>query len=366
MSATTAMPRYLRRDHRRKQRVMNSLVLACGLAWPLLLHEARVTAEDRVVVQIPGQSSRITVIGHIVDFTGRELVLQTGVGAGIKRFPAAEVVEVSTSYLPEHQAGLKHLADGDVTAAWQSLSIALEEETRPWVRREILAAQVKCALWTGDLGRGANRFLAIVAADDLSPHYRLMPLVWTETAPSQLSESEALRWLNGKVLPAKLLAASWLLSQPATQAQAHEALKSLAGESHPYIQRLAQAQLWRVRLETGTLSTAEIQRWEQFTESLPEELRGGLYFLIGQAYADRQDWLSSAGAWLWLPLEYPGQRYLAIEAQWRAAQALQSAGDQGAALQLAQEIIGRYADSPQAIEARALVQNVLKRDNPAQ
>lgn len=335
--------------------------------WSLMLVcAAPISAEDRVVVQTPGQSSRITVIGSIVDFTGRELVLHTGVGAGVKRFPAAEVIEVSTNYLPEHQAGLQQLADGKISAAWDNFAVALEEEPRAWVRREILAAQVKCALWTGDVSRGANRFLAIVAADDLAPHYRLIPLVWTETPPGSFSESEALRWLYGKELPAKLIAASWLLSQPSTQAQAHEALKSLAGESHPYLQRLAQAQLWRVRLETGTLSTAEIQRWEQFTESLPDVLRGGPYFLIGRAYADRQDWLSSAGAWLWLPLEYQGQRYLAVEAQWRAAQAMQAAGDVPAAVQLAQEITVRFAEAPQALEASALVQKALKRDNPAE
>lgn len=338
------------------RRLFTALVL---LSW------GNLRADDRVIVQTPGQSSRITVIGRIADFNGRELVLHTSAGAGVQRIPANEVIEVFTDYLPEHQTGLQKLNAGDVEVAWENLSIALEEEPRAWVRREILAAQVQCAMRSGDFGRAANRFLAITAADELSPHFHLIPLVWTESAPGKLPESEALRWMNGNDLSAKLIAASWLWTVSGRRTEAETALKSLAGEAHPFIQRLAQAQLWRARLETGTLSAAEIQRWEQFTESLPEVLRGGPYFLIGRAYADRQDWLAAASAWLWLPFEYPLQRYLSVEAQWRAAQALQMAGDTPAAVQLAQEITARYADTPQALEASALVENARKRENPS-
>ncbi|MBI1345003.1 hypothetical protein GC163_01800 [bacterium] len=347
------------RFHRKYRSLIGSAIVCVCLISLTGLH-----ADDRVMIQVPGQSSRITVVGNIVDFNGRELILRTGVGAGEKRFPAADVVEVSTNYLPEHQAGLKLLADGRTTEAWSSLASALEEEPRAWVRREILAAQVKCALWSGDLEQAATRFLAIVTSDELSPHYRLMPLVWTESPPSKFLRGDAQRWLQGRELPAKLLAASWLLSDPAATEEALAALNSLASEPHPYIQRYAQAQLWRVRLDRGVLSTAEIRRWEQLTENLSPNLRGGPYFLIGRAYAERQDWLSAAAAWMWLPLEYREQRYLAVEAQWRAAQALQAAGDTVSARQLAYEITVRFADAPQAVEANALVQMDMNRDNP--
>ena len=66
------------------------------------------------------------------------------------------------------------------------------------------------------------------------------------------------------------------------------------------------------------------------------------------------------GAGLWLPISYAEQRPLAVEAQLRAAEALAAAGDPFGASRLAQELMIRYADTTQAAEARALVEQAAR------
>ncbi len=318
---------------------------------------ADAAADDRVILQPAGTSSRVTVTGRIEDFTGRELTLVTGVANGMKKYASSEVVEITTTYTEAHERGRRELAEGRVNEAWESLTAAMDDEDRGWVRREILALQIQCAYRQGAYSRAATRFLAITQADPVSPHYRLIPLVWTESPPKGLQPGDARPWLTSESLSARLIGASWLLTGPDAAAGKH-AMLALATESHPYIQRLAQAQLWRLRLAEGNLAAAEVRRWEQLNDEWPEVLRPGPYFLIGRGYADRQEWLLSAAAMMWLPVEYADRRDLATEAQLRAANALASAGDAAAAIRLAREMTVRFAESPQAVEARQLIERL--------
>jgi hypothetical protein len=308
-------------------------------------------ADDRVVVQPTGQSSRVTISGRVVEYTGRELTLQTGVGAGQKRFPRSEVVEVTTAYSEPHQRGLQRFAEGRIAEADAAFTQALEDESRTWVRRSLLAAQVKCAWWTGDYTRAATRFLPIAESDPETLYFGLIPLVWTEDVPATASLAEARAWLRSPHPAARLIGASWLLTGPDRPAAEAE-LSKLATDTNPLIQRLAQAQSWRLRLASGPLPAMELQRWEHFTRSLPAELRGGPFFLIGRGRAQRQEALEAAAAWLWLPFEHPDQRALAAEAHQRAAEQLAAAGDLSGARTLANEVGVRYADLP--IAERAL------------
>lgn len=325
--------------------------IVCSLS---LLLATKLAAQDRVVIQPAGQSSRVTVTGRVLDYTGRELTLQTGVGAGVKQFPRSEVVEITTAYTEPHQRGLQLFAAGRIKDADAAFATALEEEPRTWVRRALLAAQVKCAWWTGDYTRAATRFLPMAESDPATIYFGLIPLVWTEDAPATASPAEARAWLKSNSPAARLIGASWLLT--GTERSAAEAvLAELATDTNPLIQRLAQAQRWRLRLATGPLPTAELRRWEAFARELPVEVRGGPYFLIGRGYAERQEALEAAAAWLWLPFEYADLRALAAEAHQRAAEQLAAAGDTFAARTLANEVGLRYADLPVAERALRLL-----------
>jgi hypothetical protein len=328
-------------------------LLIAGWGWIGLAN-----AEDRVTIQQRGQSGRTVVSGQIRDYTGRELTLLTTAGTGVQKFRAEEVVEISTTYLSSHDAGVQALRDGALQMATEKLLASVEQESRRWVQREILAQLVQCALRQRDYVNAVTRFLMIVETDPETPHYRVIPLVWTETPPITVP-LEARGWIRADRLSAQLIGASWLLETD-EQPLAEQTLRRLAQENDLAIQRLAQAQLWRLRLGQPNVSKTEVRRWEQQLEGFPVALRGGPYFLAGRGYAQLQDWLPATAAWMWLPLEYPERRDLAATAQLMAAVALSAAGDRPGALRLAHEVAIHYAETPQAVTARDLINNWTK------
>jgi hypothetical protein len=297
----------------------------------------------------------VTVTGTIEDYTGRGLILKTGRGTGSVRYAPEEVLDVRTRYEPQHEAARKLFAEGKVAEAELAFKAALDEEDRTWVRREILASQVKCALWAGDSVQAARRFLPLVDSDPDTLYYGLIPLVWDDAPPATASAAEARRWLQGTSAAARLIGASWLY-HGVDRKVAQQALQTLATDPQPSIQRLAQMQLWRARLDARDLTLPEIRRWAVLTDELRVDLRAGPLFLIGRAYEQQHDDLNAAAAWLWLPFEYAEHRQLAAEAQLRAATALFRAGDSPAARQQARELLLRFADTPAAARIPALQQ----------
>ena len=341
-----------------------SRIRIAGPLLLLLLMSAPAWGEDRVVIQSPGQSSRVTVSGHIEDYNGRELILRTGVGTGVQRFPHEEVIEVLTQYTAPHEEGRRQLQAGHPELAWESLSRALEAEERKWVRREILALQVQCALWEQKYPQAASRFLAMAESDLHTRHFRLIPLAWGDDPLPGMAIAEARTWLRSSSGVARLIGASWLLNS-ADDVEARQVLDQLGSDPHPYVQRLAQAQLWRVRFRDPSLAKEELRHWEQLTENFPEVLRAGPQLLIGRGYAERQEWLPAAAAWLWIPLVHFDRRDLAAEALWLAAQALEAAGDPSAAERLGREALSRYPEASTTSATRELVDRLSKSGTPA-
>ena len=312
------------------------LILAC----PLM-------GEDRILLQQPG-GSRFPMSGYIEDYTGREISFKIKPSEPIRRYPRADVIEVTTEYTPHHLRGRTLFAAGKITEAKQEFSAALDEEDRPWVRREILASQVRCLVWTGDYHGAVSRFLPIVRSDPDTFHYGLVPLNWTEDLPSSSLRYDAREWIGPTEPPlSRLIAASWLLTVADGSSEAEVTLKRLARESDVRIQRLAQMQLWRVKLKREErIDPDEIARWEQFVEEIPVELRGGSHFVIGQAWKKRQEHERAARSFLWLPLVFDSDRWLSSHACFEAAESLMAAGDTMQATQIYSEVVFRYGDTP--------------------
>lgn len=317
---------------------------------------------DRVVIQPPGKSSRVIVTGFIDDFTGRGLILQTRRGTGAVRYSREEILEVSTTQVEQHALGRKLFGEGRIIEAERAFKDALEEEDRPWVRRDILASLVKCGLWQGDYRAAAQHFLSIVESDPETLYFGLIPLAWQDAPPTGQAAIDARRWLHSESPTARLIGASWLWDGD-REPSATRALHELAAGAHPLLQRLAQTQLWRARLRSGEVTALECQRWRQFVDDLPAEIRAGPLFLIGCAAAQLHDDLNAAAAWLWLPFEYPHDRHLAAAAQVRAAEILLRAGNIPAARQQAQETLMRWADTPAASLAKAVLDGLAADDS---
>lgn len=304
-------------------------------------------AQDRILIQQSG-GSRIPISGIVVDYTGREIKFRLRVGEPVRRYPRNEVVEVTTQYMAHHDRGRTLFASGKIAEAKKEFAAALDDEDRPWVRREILAAQVRCALWNGDYLGAINRFLPIVESDSETFHYNLIPLSWNDEPPPANVRFEARSWTSPSSSPlSKLIGASWLLSLPGDAAECEQILKRLSREADVRIQRLAQMQLWRIkRKAAGSLDIDDVQRNQKFLEELPTELRGGAYFVIGQMWRDLHESDRAARAFLWLPLVYDADRWLCSQASFEAAESLRSIGDLTQAVNLYGEVVFRYGDTP--------------------
>lgn len=302
-------------------------------------------AEDRVLIQQPG-GSRLPVTGLVEDYTGRDLTIRLKVGDKLRTYPRAEVIEIQTAYTQRHEKGRQLLANGHATEAAVELNAALKEEDRAWVRREILALLVKCALWDGDYRTAVTRFLPILESDAETFHFNVAPLAWSDEPPRADLFNEAKAWLAEKSPVSKLFGASHLLADPASTAEAEAALRFLSRESNVRVQRLAQMQLWRQRMKSGSATPSELARWEAAVEELPTELRAGGYFVLGQAYRRQREPERAATALLWLPLVYDADRHLAARACFEAAEMLESFGDKAQATNLFSEVVFRFGDTP--------------------
>lgn len=313
------------------------LFVACGAS--------ALSAQDRVIIQQPG-GSRFPISGSIDDYTGREVTLQVRAGEPLRRYPREEVVEVQTAYTTRHEKGRRLLAGGQPTEARAELLLALKDEDRTWVRREILAQLVRCALWDGNYRAATPHFLLIVESDPETLHFGLAPLAWSDEPSSSDVKLEARSWLADRSPIAQLIGASHLLFDREQNSQAESTLNRLARESNVKLQRLAQMQLWRVRSSGGTATPGELIRWEKAIDDLPEELRVGGYFVLGQTFRRQHEPERAAAALLWLPFVYDADRYLAARACFDAAELVESFGDKPQATNLYGELVFRFGDTP--------------------
>ena len=273
----------------------------------------------------------------------------------VRRYARSEIVEVTTEYTPRHEKGRRLISAGKIAEAKVELAAAMNEEDRPWVRREILATQVKCALWNGDYLGAVSRFLPIVESDRETFHFSLVPLCWTSDEPPANIRFDAREWIgpprNHRYQ--RLIGASWLLLVADGSAmEAEQMLKRLA-KPDVRIQRLAQMQLWRLKLKKSRddRSRTRSSHWDRFVEDLSQELRGGSYFVIGEAWKNRKENERAARAYLWLPLVFDTDRWLSSRACYEAADSLNSLGDPSQAANLYSEVIFRYGDTPWGAKA---------------
>ena len=212
---------------------------------------------------------------------------------------------------------------------------------------------MRCRLWNGEYIEALSRFLPIVQSDPETFHYGLVPLNWTVDAPAEKIKLEAIQWMAKSASPlSRLIGASWLLTDDELAGDAEKTLKRLAREPDVSVQRLAQMQLWRLKLlGEGFVEPDEIQQWMKFVEDLPTELRGGAHFVIGQAWQKRQEYEQAARAYLWLPLVFDSDRWLSSRACYEAAESLLLAGDRLQATNLYSEVVFRYGDTPWGTKA---------------
>lgn len=333
-----------------------TMVLIAGLAA-----RASASGEDRIILQPKEGTSRIALSCTIADYTGREITVIPYPGAAPKSYPAAEVVEVQTAYTASHQRGLELFQKGQTADAQHAFETALTEEVRGWVRREILAMLVQCAMRQQDFATAATRFLLLVDGDPETRHFHLIPLIWAPQEVSPSLKSRARAWLNDSSEVARLLGASYLLDDSRLGELAETAIQELSVGRDVRVRQLARVQHWRTKLRTTDIPASILDLWENRILELPPDLRGGAYYLLGRGHLLRREYSRAAAALLWLPLVYPKDHVLAGRACLEAARCLERIGQTEEAAQLYRETVDRFGDTPFSADAAAYLREAARR-----
>lgn len=302
-------------------------------------------AQDQVVLQTEGTSSRLTMPCQIVDYTGERITVIFKSGADPKSYPADQVVEVRTAWHESHELGRKLLAERKLDDATRTLQVALTAEKRAWVRREILVLLIRCSLRTGDRATAGTRFLKLLESDPTTRQFGLIPLIWASESVSGSAKLQAREWLKKESDPSRLLGASLLLDDATSGDTAVQELQALQRSTDERVRLLAQAQSWRLKLRTLDIGDLELNRWDTRIHDMPAKLRGGPSYLLGRGWAMRREHDRAATSLLWTALMDNGDARLAARAGVEAAESLKRLGQPDDANRLLQEIATRFPDT---------------------
>lgn len=294
--------------------------------------------------------------GRIIDYTGEKIVIETQPGGRELSFPAERVVRVQTPQTEGHVEGLRMFGLGRFEEAQTALERALTVEDRIWVRREILAVLLRCSLRRGEYEPASARFVALVRSDPKTRHFPLVPLAWSSAAVPAGALHPARQWLSDAQPVVRLLGASYLLDDSPETAQRE--LNRLSTDPDIRVQTLAQAQLWRLALAGELPSEWELDRWQLQIDSMPAELRGGPYYLLGRARFARREFGPAAAALLWVPLVYPEDAFLAAHSALQAGAALEQLGQPNEAANLYHEVVRQYGGTWFAETAAAALKSL--------
>ncbi|GIW93387.1 MAG: hypothetical protein KatS3mg110_1428 [Pirellulaceae bacterium] len=324
--------------------LMASLMACLGATGPLAHCQ-----EDRVVVQSGTGPQQVSWSGRIVDYNGRELVLERPSGQ-LQRFRADQVVAIQTTWPDTYQVADERAAAGDWAAAAPVWRQTLDRETRPWARRLLAARLVRAYYESGQFDAAAELFAALVQEDPYPPFYADWPLPWGETPGVTSLQTKALDWITRPQPALQLVGAAWLIGSPERH-RAQQVLAALVAKSeHPLVAALARCQLWRLAAAGGP-APGDRQQAEVIIRQLPEAVRAGPYFVLGQWCQQQNDRDGAMLAWLRVAILYPDRPRLASEALWRAA-VLTQQSDAARAAALYAELAERFASTPLAAEAR--------------
>lgn len=326
--------------------------LVVGSTLVLATERLPAQARDRVVVRQRDGRGRLTHVGQITDYDAIEVVVKARGRATPWRIPVDRIVSVTPVRSAAHQAALKHLSRGALDEAERSFRKALDDAARAWVRRELLAGLVRCALHGGDYRRAGSHFLSLSESNRRTRHFELVPLDWQiggTVDPSVASEAKAWRGRTGDV--AALLAASHLLRDSGYAVEAESQLRKLRISTDPRVRGLAVAQCWRADMKNGKVTPMRLEIWTQHVRTLPLELRGGPWFVIGLARFQRRQFQPAASALMWTSLVFDDDRFLAARATQLAADSLLSDNQSTAAQTLYRDLRQRFADTPAARES---------------
>lgn len=319
-------------------------------------------AGEDVVHLSSGNASagRIRITGQVLDYTGSQLRMQLA-GGEEQVFPGSRVARIETVTTAEQQEADRRFAAGRHAEALALYQRARQIEPRVWMRRQITAQIVRCCWLLNQPELAGEEFLVLVRSDPETPDFDCIPLAWMPEEPSATLEQAALGWLRQSDTPvAVLLGASHLLTGP-VRGEAVSRLQQLVLGGDRRVAQLAMAQLWRVQLVTA--GEAQVLGWQKSIEQMPSGLRAGPYFVLGTAWAQKQQWERASLAWMRIPVLYADHRRLAARAILGAAAALERLERPDQAARLYGELVQQYDETPEVGEAKKRLDSLAARNS---
>ena len=313
---------------------------------------------DEVTIKTAPGNGRLTVPGEIVDYTGKQLTLRTGKSRKETTYQATDVIDVRATQLPDHSQGLKLLAEGRAANAELLFEKAYSSEPRIWMRREILALLVQCALRRNEWSIAGSRYLRLHQADPDTRHINLIPLVWDNSSLDVSARVAATDWLKDLNPAAKLLGASALLFDARTTASCEAILRELVRQPGERIRTLAQWQLWRLRVysDQSEITDNELRHWTESISKLEPPLKPGAYYVLAQGHLQRQEFDLAAATFLRIAFGHPSEHPLTSQSLLDAALALRKTGQNSQSSQLLDELIAKHRHTNAAAAALRLIE----------
>lgn len=334
-------------------------IAALAALGGLLSSTAR--AEDVVILSSPTKNEAFTRLsGEVLDFTGRGLRWRMANGRELE-YPALQVLRIETARSPQQLAGDELYKNDEFAAAEDKYRAALTHEQRDWVRRELLAASVRCQRELGNWPGAARIFEGLVTSDPDTIYVEVAPLAWegprtidaTPTVESTVAD-EMMKctegWLNDRApRPLQLVAASWHLGTP-RDGDAVAVFQRLTQAPAPHVNPLANFQVQRYQF--SALTPALIDRWEQLLGLHAQPWCAGGWHMVGTAASRLGLQDRAALAWLRIPALYPDQRQLGARAELAAAEDLAAAGRTAEASRLCEHVVAQYSRLDAARDAQ--------------
>lgn len=317
--------------------------------WVAFFSGSAFLEADDVVHILSGESGRVYQRkGLIKDYTGRQLILEPNL-----IIPTERVVRIETTWSAKQQAADAALENRKFSEALVLYYNALEKEQRKWVRRKIIAQIVWCHRALGQTEKASSGFRALVQSDPTTQYFDCIPLAWKSSI--QVPNRTALAWLERKDLPAMVLVGASHLMSSTERRLAIAKLQQLTHSRDLRIAHLAQAQIWRSLIVTA--SDKQVDSWSETIERMPQAVRAGPYFVLGQVLSHKHKSEQALLALMRIPILYPRQRRLASESLLESGRLLEKSNQSEDALRLYRELVRDYPETAAAPSAREILNN---------
>jgi len=312
-------------------------------------------SQDTVYLASPSSSQGYTrVSGTVSDYSSAGVVIDTGGKA--RTFPVEQVTRIETHRVAAHTQADGLYEANDFAGAVGLYRQAREQESRPWVRRQITAQMVRCYGALGQATAAVEQFLLLIRTDAATPHFDCIPLAWFSSFQSPALEQAARSWLRQESMPAAVLLGASYLLQTEHGGAALKRLHGLANGEDETIAQLARAQSWRMSLISADAD--QVAQWQATVDAMRPELRAGAYYVIGQGWSRTGQWEKAALAMMRIPVLYPQERQLSARALIDAGSALAKLDRPRRAGVLYAELIRDYPESPLVAEAESRLESV--------